>query len=57
MIRTATGDARYEDAFQLRIWTERAIATALKNAGFGTPEEVTERFPELGARYFVARPV
>ena len=55
ILRTPDGPVELRDSFRLRHWSLREVTTTLKDVGFGWIEDVTDRFPGLGARYLVAR--
>lgn len=55
VVRTADGPIEYHDSFHLRYWSVEEVTRILREAGFASIEDVSERFPGLGARYFVAR--
>jgi SAM-dependent methyltransferase len=56
VVRTQAGPVEYRDSFQLRHWRVEDVTRHLRGAGFATIDDVTERFPGLGARYLLARP-
>lgn len=55
VIRTTAGAVEYRDAFSLRRWCVEEVDRLLRHAGFDSIQDVSERFPGLGARYLVAR--
>ncbi len=55
VVRTPDGPIEYRDGFRLRRWSLDEIKRSLRRSGFTTIEDATERFPDLGARYLVAR--
>ena len=55
LVRTPHGSAEYTDEFELRRWSLGEVERLLREAGFASVEDVTDRFPGLGARYLVAR--
>lgn len=54
VLRTPGGPIEYRDSFRLRLWSSGEIERGLSGSGFTTIEDVTDRFPDLGARYLVA---
>lgn len=54
-LRTTSGNVTYGDRFTLRRWGVEEVADALREAGFASAEDVTDAFPDLGARYLLAR--
>ena len=55
ILRTPDGPVELRDSFRLRHWSLREVTTMLRDVGFASIEDVTDRFPGLGARYLVAR--
>lgn len=55
VVRTEDGPVEYRDSFHLRHWSVGDVTRILREAGFASIEDVSERFPGLGARYLVAR--
>lgn len=54
-LRTEAGPITFEDAFQLRRWTESEVRNALERAGFEEVADVASRFRDLGATYLLMR--
>ena len=44
----------YADSFQIRLWQETEIFSALKQAGFVVEEDLSRQFACSGSKYFVA---
>jgi SAM-dependent methyltransferase len=55
VLRTDEGPVEYRDSFHLRHWSVEDVTRILRKAGFTSIENVSERFPGLGAHYLVAR--
>ncbi|MGB0542283.1 MAG: class I SAM-dependent methyltransferase [Longimicrobiales bacterium] len=55
ILRTPDGPVELRDSFRMRHWRLREVTTTLREVGFTSIEDVTDRFPGLGARYLIAR--
>lgn len=55
VLRDGPRTVRFEDRFTMRHWPVAEVRGALREVGFGAEEDVSDRFPDLGARYLLFR--